>query len=168
MTHRSTLALSLGLLAAAGRETTPTSPSVVALPDPMMIRVPSPFSGTFDVTLDLDASCAVVPPGERSRRYTATVGDLGWAGVYLLPQDEARGGHIVERLASGGWLEITGTGGGEVLDYNDFTLTLQGQVWYCPSAVDFPFAAPCAGGTGSAGTARSCEGQQMQLRFTRR
>jgi hypothetical protein len=98
--------------------------------------------------------------------------DLDWIGLDL--QGEAvldeLGGHVVERLPTGAWLRIAGTGAGEVRDWDDFVVSLDGQAWYCPDAVDHPLDAPCAAAPGSGGsaTAQSCSLAGSQVRFVRR
>jgi hypothetical protein len=58
--------------------------------------------------------------------------------------DEAHGGHIVEQLASGAWLEITGEASGPVDSYPPTAVDASGnsQVWYCPTPSGYPF--PCS------------------------
>jgi hypothetical protein len=98
--------------------------------------------------------------------------DLDWIDLDL--QGEAvwdeLGGHIVERLPTGAWLRVAGTGGGEVRDWDDFVVSLDGHAWYCPDAVEHPLDAPCAAGPGSSGsaTAQSCALAGSQVRFVRR
>jgi hypothetical protein len=202
------------LLAAvtAACDTTPTFPTSVARPDPVMVTVPSPLRGTYTLTVEVDASCTVLPAGERTRRYDATVSpqrnrlavtlsgasflagractasggpvnglgchqflineDLDWVGADLRPQDDTRAGHIVERLPTGGWIEITGSASGIVEDFSQFSVEGPANVWFCPDDVEAPFDAPCAGSAPGSGTAvpptsRSCE-SRMRLEFTRR
>ena len=60
--------------------------------------------------------------------------------VDLDPDTEFHGGRIVERLASGTWLELTGKGPGRV-DGTTIQSTLAGNIWYCPESRTYPF--PC-------------------------
>jgi hypothetical protein len=71
--------------------------------------------------------------------------------------DEAHGGHIVERLSSGGWVEIIGDARAE-FDPTLIEASGAGSVWYCPTPSDYPF--PCANFT-------SCRSNDMRLTFTR-
>jgi hypothetical protein len=71
--------------------------------------------------------------------------DIDTMSVFLENNnDEAHGGHIAERTASGTWLEIIGGAGGKI---GAATTELAGtaSVWYCPSARDYPF--PCTNST---------------------
>jgi hypothetical protein len=75
--------------------------------------------------------------------------------------DEAHGGHIVEQLSSGTWVEITGHAAGTLdpLDLSSIEASGAGSVWYCPTPSDYPF--PCANFT-------SCRSDDMRLTFRRR
>jgi hypothetical protein len=72
--------------------------------------------------------------------------------------DEAHGGHIVERLPSGGWWEITGGAGG-LRTAQSIDAFGKASIWYCPSPLTYPF--PCS-------TFTSCRSADLRLRFTRR
>jgi hypothetical protein len=72
--------------------------------------------------------------------------------------DEAHGGHIVEQLASGAWLEITGYAGGK-LDLSSMEAAGTGTVWSCRTPSSYPF--PCPGFV-------SCGATDMRLALTRR
>jgi hypothetical protein len=54
--------------------------------------------------------------------------------------DVAHGGHIVEQLASGAWLEIIGDARG-VFDASRVEASGTASVWYCPDPLGYPF--PC-------------------------
>ena len=71
--------------------------------------------------------------------------------------DEAHGGHIVEQLSSGTWLEIIGNGTGR-LQGSTIAATGMASLWYCPSARSYPF--PCFDFVGCS--------SDLQLTFTRR
>ncbi len=72
--------------------------------------------------------------------------------------DDAHGGHIVERLPSGTWVEIIGNAAGQV---EGSTIDAAGSitVWYCRTSQAYPF--PCSDFAG-------CSSTDMKLRFTRR
>jgi hypothetical protein len=212
MSHRIRAYLATLAVAAAACDTVPTAPTSVEPPPAVMTPVPSGLVGSYLLTLEIDASCAAVPPGERTRRYDATVArlggrlvvtlagapfldggdctgggsagglgchqfvlseDLDWVGADLRPRDDVRGGHIVERVSTGGWIEITGHASGELSNLADISLEGPARAWFCPDDVGAPFDAPCAGSRSGRGTAappaaRSCESSRMRLQFTRR
>jgi hypothetical protein len=76
--------------------------------------------------------------------------------------DEAHGGHIVEQLASGAWLEIIGGAGGLFNVPNSTISSIDAfgtsDVWYCPIPSAYPF--PCS-------TFASCPSTDLRLTFTR-
>ena len=72
--------------------------------------------------------------------------------------DEAHGGHIVERLSSGGWMEIIGSASGK-LNPSSTEASGPGSVWYCSTPSSYPF--PCAKYVG-------CRTNDMRLTLTRR
>ena len=71
--------------------------------------------------------------------------------------DEAHGGHIVERLSSGGWVEIIGSATGK-LSLPRMEASGQGSVWYCATPAAYPF--PCKNPV-------SCRTTDMRLTLTR-
>ena len=71
--------------------------------------------------------------------------------------DEAHGGHIVEQLASGAWLEIIGYAGGK-LDLSSMEASGTSSVWSCPTPSSYPF--PCS-------SFFSCASTDMRLTLTR-
>jgi hypothetical protein len=74
--------------------------------------------------------------------------------------DEAHGGHIVEQLSSGRWVEIIGHAAGTLdpFDRSSIEASGEGSVWYCRTPSDYPF--PCADFT-------SCRSNDMRLTFRR-
>ena len=74
--------------------------------------------------------------------------------------DDGHGGHIVERLPSGTWIELTGSATGRMQD-RDGMITAAGEarIWYCSAASEYPF--PCASYVG-------CRSDDLRLSFTRR
>ena len=72
--------------------------------------------------------------------------------------DEAHGGHIVEQLSSGGWLEIIGSATGK-LGTSTTEAFGPGSVWYCSTPSSYPF--PCSKYVG-------CRTNDMRLTLTRR
>jgi hypothetical protein len=67
--------------------------------------------------------------------------DIDWVGFWLdNNNDEAYGGHIVERASSGGWLQILGSTGGLMSSYSFMETAGTGTIWYCPIASDVPWA----------------------------
>ncbi len=72
--------------------------------------------------------------------------------------DEAHGGHIVERMSSGTWLEIIGNVQGK-FNGSSIEATGAGSVWYCPTPLGYPF--PCQGSVG-------CHSDDMRLTLERK
>ena len=72
--------------------------------------------------------------------------------------DEAHGGHIVERLSSGTWLEIIGYADGK-LDFSSIEASGTSSVWYCRTPSSYPF--PCSNFVG-------CGSSDMRLTLTRK
>lgn len=72
--------------------------------------------------------------------------------------DEAHGGHIVEQLSSGTWLEIIGRAGGK-LDLSSTEASGTSSVWYCRTPSSYPF--PCS-------SVVSCGSTDMRLTLTRK
>jgi hypothetical protein len=72
--------------------------------------------------------------------------------------DEAHGGHIVERLPAGTWIEVIGSATGQL---REPTIEASGtsRVWYCGVSSAYPF--PCGSFVG-------CGSNDMQLIFRRR
>lgn len=213
MPNRPSYAIVLSLAAVTACDTVPTAPTATAPPPAVMTPVPSGLIGTYRLTLEIDASCTAVPPGERTRLYDATVArrdgrlvvtlagasflagrdcpvgsgpaeglgchqfllneDLDWVGADLRPRDDLSGGRIVERVSTGGWIEIAGDASGAVSDFDEISLEGPAHAWYCADDVDTPFGAPCGGsgprsGNVIAPTSRACESSRMRLRFARR
>jgi hypothetical protein len=71
--------------------------------------------------------------------------------------DYAHGGHIVEQLHSGNWIEIIGAAAGQ---FSTQTIEARGNgtVWYCRLPDGYPF--PCAAVT-------SCRSNDLRLTFKR-
>jgi len=72
--------------------------------------------------------------------------------------DEAHGGHIVERLSSGGWVEIIGSAAGN-LALSSMEASGTSSVWYCPTSLTYPF--PCKNPV-------SCRSPDMRLTLTQK
>jgi hypothetical protein len=72
--------------------------------------------------------------------------------------DEAHGGHIVEQLSFGGWLEIIGSASGK-LDASTTEASGPGSIWYCSTPSSYPF--PCSKYVG-------CRTNDMRLTLMRR
>jgi hypothetical protein len=68
------------------------------------------------------------------------VDDIDRAYFTLGAEDDAHGGAIVERLASGSWLSIGGRAAGPT-DPAGMSATGSASVWYCPTPAAYPF--PC-------------------------
>lgn len=60
--------------------------------------------------------------------------------VSIINPDEWHGGQIVERVETGGWLELAGTGTGRVHG-TTIRATVDAHLWYCPGNPGVPF--PC-------------------------
>ena len=87
------------------------------------------------------------------------VSQSGDAAVVDLSSDsEWHGGSIVERLASGTWLELVGKGPGRV-DGTTIQSTLEGNIWYCPENRTYPF--PC-------NTFKACTLSNLQLTIAKK
>jgi hypothetical protein len=85
--------------------------------------------------------------------------DIDTALFFLVNNnDEAHGGHIVERLPSGGWWEVTGSAAG-LRTTQSIDASGTASVWYCSSPLPYPF--PCVAFT-------SCNSAELRLRFTPR
>jgi hypothetical protein len=71
--------------------------------------------------------------------------------------DDGHGGHIVEQIPPGTWMEVIGSATGGV---KDGTITAAGSadVWYCPTVMGYPF--PCRSFV--------CRSADLRLTFTRR
>ncbi len=72
--------------------------------------------------------------------------------------DDGHGGHIVEQIPPGTWLELIGHATGPVQD-GTITATGSASAWYCPTTSAYPF--PCRSFT-------SCRSDDLQLTFTRK
>ena len=72
--------------------------------------------------------------------------------------DEAHGGHVVEQLSSGTWLEIIGGASGK-LDRSPIEASGTGNVWSCRSPSSYPFPCP---------SVVSCNSTDMRLTLTRK
>ena len=72
--------------------------------------------------------------------------------------DDGHGGHIVEQLADGRWIELIGSASGTMQD-GSIEASGSASLWYCPESRSYPF--PCW-------TFSSCTSDDMKLTFTRR
>jgi hypothetical protein len=72
--------------------------------------------------------------------------------------DDAHGGHIVQRFPSGAWAEIIGEAAG-ALESTSISASGTATVWYCRTRAGYPF--PCSNYT-------ACASNNMQLKFTRK
>ena len=72
--------------------------------------------------------------------------------------DDAHGGHVVERLSSGTWLEVIGAAVGK-FDSSSIEASGSGSVWYCRTPSSYPF--PCSNFVG-------CSSTDMRLTLRRR
>jgi hypothetical protein len=72
--------------------------------------------------------------------------------------DDGHGGHIVEQLSDGTWIEVIGDAIGQ---FRGDTIEARGSasVWYCPRPSGYPF--PCGSYTG-------CKSSNMRLAFNRK
>ncbi len=85
--------------------------------------------------------------------------DIDMANFFLENNnDEAHGGHIVEQLASGTWIEVIGNATGPY-DLRSARAAGSGVAWYCPRAASYPF--PCQG-------SQSCQTSDLRLSLVRR
>lgn len=78
--------------------------------------------------------------------------------TFDLANDEWHGGHIVEQLGNGTWIEVTGSASGTM---RNGVLEASGhaKVWHCPESRSYPY--PCW-------TFTSCATDDMRLTFTQR
>ena len=73
--------------------------------------------------------------------------------------DDGHGGHIVEQLPPGTWIELMGSATGRMQEQGGMiTATGDASVWYCSAASEYPF--PCASFVG-------CRADDLSLTFTR-
>ena len=72
--------------------------------------------------------------------------------------DEAHGGHIVEKLPSGTWLEIIGYAGG-MLGLSSMEASGTSSVWSCRTPSSYPYPCP---------SFVSCRSTDMRLTLTRK
>jgi hypothetical protein len=74
--------------------------------------------------------------------------------------DDGHGGHVVEQLPSGTWIELIGSATGRMQEQDGMiTATGDAIVWYCSAASGYPF--PCASSVG-------CRSDDLRMVFTRR
>ena len=81
----------------------------------------------------------------------------GDAMMFDLANHEWHGGHIVEQLSNGTWLELIGKASGTMRD-GTLEASGRGSVWYCGDSRAYPY--PCFAAT--------CATDDMRLTFTRR
>lgn len=72
--------------------------------------------------------------------------------------DNAHGGHIVEQLEDGTWIELIGTSTGHLRE-TTIEARGSGSIWYCPTSRGYPF--PCWEFV-------SCKPDDLKLTFTRK
>ena len=102
--------------------------------------------------------CTSAPSGFDCNQFPASrVGDLLRFDL-INENDDGHGGHIVERLPAGTWMEVIGSAAGPV---RGGTITAMGRAgaWYCSMVSGYPF--PCA-------SHMSCSSDDFRLTFTRR
>lgn len=90
--------------------------------------------------------------------------DIDTASFFLENNnDEAHGGHVVEQLSSGEWLEIIGGAGGPSQtsgsSITSIDATGTSTVWYCPTRSGYPF--PCSASV-------YCPSTDLRLTFIRK
>jgi len=72
--------------------------------------------------------------------------------------DDGHGGHIVEQIPPGTWMELIGSATGRIQD-GSISAAGSAIVWYCPTVMGYPF--PCRSSV-------SCRSDDLRLTFTRR
>jgi hypothetical protein len=72
--------------------------------------------------------------------------------------DDGHGGHIVEQIPPGTWLELIGSATGGIQG-GSITAAGSAIVWYCPTVMGYPF--PCRSFV-------SCQFDDLRLTFTRK
>lgn len=72
--------------------------------------------------------------------------------------DSSHGGEIIEQIPPGTWLNVSGSGPGQI-DHSGIHATLNGNLWYCPTVMAYPF--PCSAHI-------FCTTSNLQLTLTRR
>jgi hypothetical protein len=65
--------------------------------------------------------------------------------------DDGHGGHIVEQVPPGTWMELIGSGTGRLGEEGTITATGSANVWYCPTVSGYPFPCRSHVGCGSSG-----------------
>jgi hypothetical protein len=101
--------------------------------------------------------CTAYPAGLGCDQFTASRDEDLIRFDLANNNDDAHGGHIVERLSSGTWVEIIGSAAGRL---QGTTIEAVGttSVWYCPTSLPYPF--PCFSFTG-------CKSSDTKFTFTR-
>ena len=85
--------------------------------------------------------------------------DIDMANFFLENNNaEAHGGHIVEQLANGEWIEVIGNATGPY-NLRSGRASGTGFAWSCPRAASYPF--PCPG-------SQSCQTSDLRLSLVRR
>jgi hypothetical protein len=143
---------------------------------------------THTVSWSVGDECSTIPDEARHRTYTATVGNglvtltsglflqglictldtgLGCNQFRMTPDGDAvtisvagtewHGGQIVEQISDGTWIEVSAAGTGRI-EGSTIRATLDGSIWYCPTAGAYPF--PCA-------AFRGCKSNNIQMTIVR-
>jgi hypothetical protein len=102
--------------------------------------------------------CTAAPSGFDCNQFPASrAGELLRFDL-INENDEGHGGHIVERVPAGTWIEVIGSAAGPVQG-GTITATGSASAWYCPTPAGYPF--PCQSFV-------SCKSDDFRLTFTRR
>jgi hypothetical protein len=101
--------------------------------------------------------CTMAPSGLGCHQFVASRAGDRLRFELLNENDDGHGGHIVEQLPPGTWIELIGSGTGRMQD-GRITATGDATIWYCSTASAYPF--PCASYT-------SCRSDDLRLTFAR-
>ena len=123
-----------------------------------------PAGGTGFVVTLTEASflggliCTFAPSGLGCNQFLASRREDVIRFDLINENDDGHGGHIVEQIPPGTWMEVIGSATGRLQD-GAITATGSASVWYCPTNAGYPF--PCSSYVG-------CGSDDLRLTFTRR
>jgi hypothetical protein len=102
--------------------------------------------------------CNFAPSGLGCNQFLASRSEDVLRFDLINENDDGHGGHIVERIPPGTWMELIGSATGRLQD-GGITATGSASIWYCPTNTGYPF--PCNSYVG-------CKSDDLRLTFTRR
>ncbi len=84
--------------------------------------------------------CTAAPSRLGCNQFVASRADDVFQFDLINENDDGHGGHIVEQIPPGTWMEMIGRGTGQIAD-GTITATGSASVWYCSTVSAYPF--PC-------------------------